>query len=274
MKFCISLSSLILLLLCSACKKDENTEAPPAPVTNSLSNGLPADMAKIHAYLTASARTSSFSSGSPYYNFVLYAAFGDPARNLMSMYNHYSEQIIFNSNTGRPNISVGTVKCNNISIPAQEFGNEVRYEYNPGQVFSPVPNSITWKSDGNGSFLPLNEPISRGLPLIQPPAQSYTIDPDHEMVFDLAGLCTNYDSLAVTVFMPSSSFQNVTKSVGSGITQISFSSAELYFLNNSWTQSTQIRISAFNYSTRTINGKVYLFENGQKLDLTATVIQN
>src|SRR4051812_10901824 len=107
------------LVLFSCTKKKDKVPEEPAPVNTALKNGLPDNMRALNGYFYAS--SSDYGSGF-YYTINLFAAFNDPAGDLINMYNHSNNNFFFNTDL-LGNVRVGNITFNNSSFMApSSFG--------------------------------------------------------------------------------------------------------------------------------------------------------
>ena len=170
-------NSLGFMFLChvtflNSCSKNKTTTpiGDPAPVTTNIANGLPENTKKINGYLYAGNVINLYSAGTQSY-VLLYAIFGDPTRNLMGNYDHFTNLQKNTSNINdRSNISVGKLSFNGETVTSS--GN-LLYTQNSNSSNS-LNYSSNWSSDGNLSFKPLNVSIARGIPVIHPPSTTIT----------------------------------------------------------------------------------------------------
>jgi hypothetical protein len=249
-------------LFIASCKKTDipSTVAEEASST-SMTNGLPEDRTAINGYLYAnyiSNGNGSFSS------IVNYAVFGDNARNLMSNFNHYSEQSSTNTSTTNPdrgNVNVGTIS----------FSGNMLYQSASGTAWSyfmqqqttnknPVAN---WKSDGNKSFKSMDLYVNRGFPIVSDTllksSTTITVSAGHTIA--LGSQVKNYDSLIVCLTSYNTPTVQVRKVFTPG-SPVVFSKQELDTLKNR--SYVNVYLRAINYSNMTSNGKKYIFELSRK----------
>lgn len=245
----------VLFLFGSCIKDDVKLPEPPELVNTEIANGLPKDPGNINGYLYASFSMGSISS---YTYLNAYGSFRDPGGTLMSMYDHIADQENFNSNSQtRGNIRTSPVSIYGLTLPEINMGNSISYRLNV-QNAANINDIPRWKTNGNGSFKPLDHMIPRGLPTILTAALSPSASVKSEFVIDTRAIVTNYDSLRVS-FQANGSAK--VKRVGSDERYITFSDNELKQLG---TGSRVISYFAFNYSNGIIDNRVYLFELSRK----------
>ena len=135
-----------------------------------------------------------------FYSFK-YAAFSDPARNLLVPYNHYSNNKNFsNNNVGIGNIDVGIISLNGTTVNKNIQSNfEVYYGQNFNNNVSFLNLNANWLSEGNKTFKPLNIIINKGHPIIAVNSFSIstTISKNTNFTVNIGNNVTNYDSLIV-----------------------------------------------------------------------------
>src|SRR5687767_1931623 len=113
-----------IILLSFSCQKKDPPKAKAEPVNTPVQNGLPEEKRAVHAYLYA-----SFKKDFSYTRLDAYAAFADPARDLMSQYDKVDDFEFF-SNKPRANVSVGTVRMNGLVLQPQSSFNALVYKLN------------------------------------------------------------------------------------------------------------------------------------------------
>jgi hypothetical protein len=250
----LCIGACLALLVVSCKKKDDKVATPPEPVNTELQPGLPEKSRSVNGYLFAIRQKNNTYS----YNTLtvkLYAAFNDPATNVIASYDHVSTDQAFFSGGQAGNIIVGTVQFGSTGMQPSNFGNRAFYSTSTIKNDSD-PVETFWAINGNKSFRPFIQDITRGFPqpgntmnvspILISLGQGYTFDPS------AAGI-SNYDSLIVKI----NSSSNVTKRVGRG-TAVAFTSNDLsrFYAGGYAT----MLIAAFNYSHKTIEDKLYVFE--------------
>jgi hypothetical protein len=251
---CIQLATIVLLCAFAGCKKQTMSKVEtPVPVTTSLENGM--GNTTVNGYLYCSLNSSFTWSGNSFF----YAAFGDPARKLLSSYNHFSDFTQFSGSNTFGNIDVGQVTfANSVTLFKNLFNPNVNYTGNTN-VFTGTDAS--WSVEGNGSFKPFNITVSRGFPTL---SNTFTLAPvsrTNPYTIDLSALASNYDSIVVEIGNNLSSFGNPKRHLGNS-GSVTFNASELSNLFTS--QNGQVKICAFNYSNITIEDKRYIFELARK----------
>lgn len=183
----------ILLLSCDKSAPKIPEEPPEDPkVTTELAYGFPEHKQKINGYLYA-----AHSKGPEQNTYTfLYAAFGDPRRNLMSSYNHRTNQPILNTGvTAAGNVTVGAVTYNSRALDQDPSA-----IYRSVSTTSTVDNSAPhWSTMGNGSFKPLDIRLSREFPAVNVPA-SFSWSKSQDFRIDLSEMASNYDSAGVFLY--------------------------------------------------------------------------
>jgi hypothetical protein len=240
-----------------ACKKPKSIIPDQTAVINtSLANGMPADIQKINGYLYADINYSNFNNS--------YSAFSDPAKSLVSTYNHRNNNVQF-SQPVLGNIDVGQVSFGGLNLSRQNTGTSVMYEMSNSVGFQ---NNV-WTSDGNGTFKPLSINMARGFPVLNSNTYTFnTISKSSGFTVDIGNSVSNYDSVIV----------NLTDNYGGLVSKrytnagiITFSSNDLVVLNSNSYGS--FYVYAYNYANQTINSKVYVFELGNKFSKGVSIIQ-
>jgi hypothetical protein len=253
------------LLISFSCEKKKTTTQDQSPITTELTSGFPSDLKKINGYFYAASRTN-FNNFNTSYGVNLYATFGDAARSLLSGFNHYtdSEQNNFFINKDRGNVNVGTISFN-----GRSFANPGGASYSQYYNLNSANYSSQWVTEGNGSFKPINLVVQRGFPAIVQPSStnSFSVSLSNDFIVNFQSFISNYDSVSVKISSDgSSSFYAIQKTVSSNTSFIKFTSGELSSKLSTTTYGNLI-ISAYNYSNKTIEDKVYVFELASKLDM-------
>lgn len=259
MKNIVIIVSCLLGLLVSCRKKTANNEPPP-PENSDLKDGLPYDAGTINAYFYATMWTDSTTTN----GLKTYVIANDPAKNLMSTYIHARDLLLLPPGVWG-NVSIGNVYFNDMQLVSLNSGGRLYYYINarpfyPGNVFS-----ARWKADGNGSFQAFDLTIQRGFPAINTgsmSAMNFSLSKSAGLVFNTAGIVSNFDSLTVKILYLSQEFPStnalVTKSVLRDAEKILFDVKDVAQLPDHG--HALFYVDACNYSTATINGKVYVFE--------------
>jgi hypothetical protein len=260
MKGLMIIQLCLVLAFCSCTKKKKNQEESLTPKNTELKNGFPENVNAIDGYLYSSVTTNYYSS----YDFIdNYCAFNEPSTNLTAGYDHFVNT--FNVFTG--NISVGNFVLFNNTSNLFSNNNGTRLVYsNSTSVQSNSMINPNWKFNGNGPFFKMDLNITRNFPIFTFFYNSGTNVYDTVKIskgfsYDVSKNISNYDSVVVNIYTNN---KTIKKAAGADASTISFSSSELNatFGTNSYYGNT--RIMAFNYSNKTINGKVYLFELSRK----------
>lgn len=252
----------VFALLVLACDKKKTSTSTPSAVTTELADGLPDNFRAINGYFCGDARTN-YSGSYTTASLTFYAAFADPARNLMANFNPITDQILFNNNNGNAgNVSVGSVFISGMQVPSSSFfTNEFHYFNNNSGTQQNFNYSPQISMQGNGTFKPMNLSVKRGYPKISlASSTSYSLSLSQNFVVDVGPIASNYDSLTVSLGY-SGANGNLRKTIASGnTTTITFTSAELsnagLYPGNNYT----INFMGFNYSNITVEDKVYVFE--------------
>lgn len=257
-----------------SCNKNKTTTTPadPEPITTDMANGLPDNPKKINGYAFAQTLVN-LNSGNTNGFVYLFAMFGDPTRNLIANYDHFSNnQRSVNSTNDRGNVSVGDLSFNGLML--NNFGSVV---YQQTSNFASSLNYANWHSDGNLSFKPLNLSVARGFPAIKQPSasatSSYSIGISKDLTITFSDFISNYDSVCVTMndYSSGSNGYKIRKTVSSVSNSITFSQTELSVLNT--TPYGNINFVAYNYSNKTIEDKIYVFELSNRLNMTLVISQ-
>lgn len=256
--------SILLFVLTGCDKKTEEVEEPQ-PLTTEIANGLPSNKEKISGYLYVSATTNSIYLQSIQHYFNAYAVFGDPQRNLMTYINHYFEGTKFVNAQDRANINVGQVSVSGKGLSFQGFNSsEVVYTGTDFQN-TPFTANVNWVNQGNKTFKPMNQDVPRNLPALNPPFNTYTISTSEDFNVDFTSYIFNADSVSIGFSAQSSTSFLIRKSVPYSKGIITFTKQEIQNLS-SWFNLT-MNIQAFNYSNRTVEDKIYVFELSRKVQI-------
>lgn len=253
--------SIITLLFLFSCAKKEKPYEQPVVINTELSDGFPENIKAINGYLYSGVQTYQYSSSSMYFYTFAYAAFSDPARNLLVPYNHYSNNKNFsNNNVGIGNIDVGIISLNGNTVNKNIQSNfEVYYGQNFNNNVSFLNLNANWLSEGNKTFKPLNIIINKGHPIIAVNSFSIstTISKNTNFTVNIGNNVTNYDSLIV--ILEDGNFNSrIRKVLPKNALSVTFTTQEMSLLSN--TSNGKLGIYAFNYSNKTVDSKVNLFE--------------
>ncbi len=251
----LSVVFLFSILIFCSCEKETPPVAEPEAVTTEMSAGLPANSSSIHGYFYASYRHPGFSSGGYY---IAVAQFGDPARDLMSNFDHVNDVQSFNQEEdGRPNVQVNTVRFNQQQLISNNPGFMPYQLLNSGsqQDFSA---DVLWSIQGNKSFVAFERRVPRGFPSMQTSVTTYTAYlHSGDFVLDASSVAGNYDSLTLSLGFGPTPFRAVVDKgknlvIPRSVLQ-SFSSSNI-----------QVKIKAFNYSHFVLKNKIYVFEQAHE----------
>lgn len=198
-----------------------------------------------------------------------FATFGDPGRDLKTNYDCINNQINYSRrgpNFG--NINIGTVRFNESRLNSVD---SITYSYSANlNVFD---NSVRWQTTGNGSLKPLDVTIPGGFPFVNV-TKDYSLSLKEDFTLDISGLAGNYDSLVVVL----SDFGNEKPNDGSVKKTISDpNSSTVTFASSDMTaalspsQYGSLRLRAYNYSNKTLENKVYLFELSSHAIVSLTI---
>ena len=253
------LKLLPIFVLIISCKK---TEIPDSVIGGESSNGiqigLPAESNAIHGYLYASYYGSSTNNR----RLTTYAAFGDPERNLMAGFNHYSDETI-DIGTNRGNVSVGYFVTfsggnNNISYSGASPTSSAYY-YGYKRYIGSLNAFTNWKFDGNKSFKGQDISVPRGFPKLNDSLikayDTITISKGYSVKTE--NRFSNYDSISVNLKSTIDSELELNKTFVAGA-PITLSSNELALFSKE--QYVYIYLKAFNYSNQLIEGKKLVYE--------------
>ncbi|MBL7933691.1 MAG: hypothetical protein JNL60_17440 [Bacteroidia bacterium] len=255
LKAALLVAGLSGLLACD--KKEDEIEPKPEPVTTEIKKGFPENRRSIHGYLYACS-----SGGTTNPQLSVNAFFGDPARDLLGVFDHQNEQNIFSGGTGFPNVTVGNLYANGYLVNTSKNTTF----YNRVFSLSGLPSSVNWKSDGNKSFFAMDLNIPGQFPSVNQAAlNSYSvISRSKELVLNFSNFISECDSVAVTFGYGGISSQYLRKCVRYSDGQIRFSSAELSNLSYS---SIMVSYSGFSYWSKVTNNKTFVFELSGKANM-------
>jgi hypothetical protein len=274
------LSSVVLLasvLLLSSCKKDKTEPTPTpeqpavvAPATTDMANGMPSNKKTLNGYLYAGyevdynglVSTNIFNS---------FAVFADPARDLAANYDHQKDKITNGGSANVGNVTVGDVSfsgntlfhsASNTSTDISRLITSANFDY-----------GTRWTTQGTTNFKALDLLVTRGFPLIANQSSVDIVSISQGFTVNLTNFISNSDSVTVRVsnFASKNGFSGIQKTVASSASaSIVFTSAELSSVLAA-NQPGYIFYRAFNYSNKTVENKVYLFELSNKLERKLTV---
>lgn len=251
------LGAFVIAIALYSCQKNDTTEQPLKNIA--LNNGLGDSPNKLNGYFFSSIN-KTISNNYTYYNQQHFAFFGDPSRNLMINFNRLTgnEQIF--DMAARSNVSVGQVTIMNAAI-----GSKTATTYSSfTNIYQNLENSnFTIRTEGNGSFKPLNLTITRGFPKINQFIIGDTLSKGTDYQINKA-LFSNYDSVIVSINSPYSLYAKRFDANQ----EVFFSKEELSILNGS---GYTLNFMLFNYSNTTVESKTYLFELSNRLTVPLTV---
>lgn len=256
-----SIIFLFFVIFVLSCKKTRVTLPEDVElVSTRMANGLPENYKAIHGYMYLG---ESRMGTNPSKIVNMFAAFRDPGKDIMSLYNHISESPESNNFEFTNIVSVGAVNVDYFELD-HELGN-LFYSEN-----THMPDSIAlfprWIAEGNKTFKPFNELVSRGFPVITISdliKDTILLGGDH--TFNLKNFASNYDSLSITLasINPFSS-NNISKRVRAGTPSITFTNDELMEFRSGSSNLFLFTIQLYNYSHKTVANKVHVFELSNK----------
>lgn len=256
--------ALFVLTGLGACDKKEDKKPEEKVVNTEIRRGFPENPRKINGYLYA-ANSEYINGSSVYTQLSVNAFFGDPPRDFLGSFDHHTDQMRFISGDNTPNVSVGTLSYNENILGGvnSTFYSRTFTIYNPG-----VPEAH-WVSEGNKTFLPMDITVPGGFPVLnQQAVNSYSvISKNQDFVLDFSKFISNCDSVAVT-FGTQGSFGYIRKTAKFSDGQISFSKEEISDVASVY--SSVVQYAGYNYSTKTTNNKIFVFELGSKIRLYTT----
>ena len=255
----VILALAVTLISCNKLKVPEPGPEPPKKNTP-LTSGLPGNFRETNAYVFAGVDIYQYSGAPESFAANCYAAFSDPARNLISGFNHYIYQNV--SNPGQVpvqgNIFVGNVTLNSMMLEASSFSPTVVYRLNNSNTIN-FDYSARWKWPGNNTFQETDLLVERGFPRITTAATPTTLSRSKDFQIDVPSTFSNYDSIVVFIGGGSSLYYTVKKSVAFPAQNLTFTSSELSTSLSNYS-SCYIHFYAFNYSHRSVEGIEYVYE--------------
>lgn len=272
-----NMSLLASMSLFAFCKKDKKTDPEPAtpsePATTEIASGLPANKSSINGYLYATVSVTYANMGFPTNGInKCFTVFGDPARNLMSNYDHYLDKSRRSNNTlEHPNVTVPNVTFSgaNLSLSASST--------TPENSFSGFTSNISnpeWTISGAASFQDLGVLIPRKFPKIKARTNMDTLFLDRNFVIQLdTALFGNMDSLNVRI--SNSTSENafgIQKTVAGNAGNITFNVSEYGSLSAS--AYAFIWFRAYNYSNKRQSNKTHVFELSSKARMPLMIKAN
>src|SRR4051812_8873823 len=157
----VSAVLIFAVFITISCKKETTPQKIQEPVTKEMSNGFPTNPSSINGYFYASYQLNSPPTSGYYF---ARASFGDPGRNLLANFDHSVETDVFTpNNDDRPNVQVNNVHLNNMPLTNSNSGFSAYFLENTGQS-QPFFPDVTWKIQGNKSFVAFEKSVPRGFP--------------------------------------------------------------------------------------------------------------
>jgi hypothetical protein len=257
-------TSLIILSIATtallfSCKKKESEPEEAALINTSMADGLPENYKSINGYLYSGVQTYQYSGSNVNYYSFSYVAFCDPTKNLVSSYNHYTNQKNFSSNIPFGNIDVGNVTLNGATVWKSSSNSELFYGGNFNSSTNFLNYNAVWTTEGNKTFKALGIYINKGHPIIQTSALGIpsSISKNSNFTINIGNNISNYDSLIV-MFEDGNFIGKIRKVLAKNTTSVTFTTQEMSVLNTS--SYARINICAYNYSNMTIDSKINVFE--------------
>lgn len=247
------------VLFCVSCKKPTHEQPAEELVTTEMKQGLPENPKLINGYLYAG---YTFDVNTNYYSRALFSTFSDPAKNLLAGYNHSLDQVPNFTKTG--NIDVGQLNFNGFNVNRNSTSTNLFY-FNSFSNLNYM-NIAFWGFEGNGSFKPYQDSVTRGFPVVLNTFSTSVISKSG-FTLTVTNLASNYDSLELVINRNSSNM--IRKTVAAGVNTISFTASEMYFL--SATNYGLLNLQAYNYSHKTVQNKLYVFELAKKVPRSVTI---
>lgn len=273
----VNVSLLASMSLFTFCKKDKKTDPEPStpsePATTDISNGLPASKNSINGYMYASANATFVNGGIPVSaTYKCFAVFGDPARNLMSNYDHYTDKSRrSNNNLEYPNVTMPNVSFSGASVFVSASATTPENSYS-GYISN--LNSLEWNANGAANFQAVGVVLPRKFPKIKQRVKPDTLFLDRNFVIQLdTALFGNMDSLNVR--LSNSTSENafgVQKTVAGNAGNITFNMSELTGLSAS--PYAFIWFKAYNYSNKRQSNKTHVFELSAKARMPLVIETN
>jgi hypothetical protein len=254
-RFCLYALTAFVIFGCK--KKDEPLS--PDPANTNLQQGLPDKYKSINGYMIA-IHQKDYIYSTNMRPIECYAAFNDPATNLIASYDHLDAGFtIFSFLPQAGNISVGPIWFGPDLIYPTTQNKRAFYHASISKTDSD-PVNASWSTEGNGSFKPFSQNVARGFPQLGEAltAASISISVGQGYSLNPAKIgISNYDSLLVRINGNTILGQSCIKRVGPGAPAV-FTAADLSIFGPG--TYAKILIGAFNYSHRMVEGKLYVFE--------------
>lgn len=252
---------LVASLAFFSCKK----KAPPVveddPQPNSeVRPGLPPDPNLINGYFYSGFKING-SSSNTYTSLNCFAAFADPARKLTSNFDPFTDNLTNSNNKNAANVQVGEITLNDIyTLNHSSFSNSAPpfiYNYFTN-LFSSTFSQVSWKSEGNGSFRPVNVVLPITYPDLQFPVSLNTISRTSTVTINLKQVFPNgADSIIAALIDYGNSYGVVKKYATRADTVIRFVPSDMNIYGAS--SSANVQLMGLNYCHQVVNGKVHLF---------------
>ncbi len=236
-----------------SCQK-KALEEKAAPINKPLTDGLPDEFRSINGYINSMYTFPYGGGGFNTISYQSYAGFCDPKKNLLSTFDRAGGNILFSSFEG-PNISLGRVFISEDSNFGSSSGaNTYRYTNFKSNLSSISTQSTYISTEGNTSFKPISINLERNFPTKLATVPIYTISKSLGFQIDANTFASNYDSVIVRVV----STQQITKRATGTNPVMIFSPKDLEKL--SINSSSNILVTAVNFSHMIVDDKVYVFE--------------
>lgn len=261
---CLLIATLVFLTFC---KKDKKTETPsspsePAPATTEMASGFPMSKTSVNGYFYAcyeATYTSNFLLGA---NITAFAVFGNPSRNLMANFNHQTDVVIPNTESGNfGNVAMGQVTFSGYQL--NEIASSTSTDFIKTTSAGNFNFGTNWNIGGASGFSPFALTVPRGFPVIEDRLGKDTLSLNKDFTIEFNGFISNFDSVTVRISNTSNKFTNIAvqKTVGK-VDRVTFKAAE--FSNLVTSSNATIYFRAFNYSNKKQDSKTYIFELSNK----------
>lgn len=255
---------MLLLAVLAGCRKEKPDPPEPerVPVNVPISGGLLPSPDSLHGYMYAAVReTDGFSTQLVV---AVNGMFGDPARNLISNWDHLNDFPVASvSNEAMPNASVNALLFNGTKLsPSLNFG-MTRYE-SFFSLASP-PTVASWKAEGNATFNAFDVTVPGGFPALTNRKIPDTLSTANGFTLNASSFFEEFDSVAVTI---RSSFSQPTSFTRRGSPKqpiLYFARQEIEHLSDQ-NQKVIMVLMAFNYAYSVVNDRRYVFELGYKFE--------
>jgi hypothetical protein len=250
-----------LVLMIFSCKKKEVVLKEETLTSTPMKDGLPADLKNLNGYMFAGYYKGTSQTS---YDFMTYSSFVEPGKNLVAGYNHYENYFDWSLTNRLGNIDIGNVVCD---VKLNKITNPPNLIYSLGRSVPQFNDSARWTAEGNKSFKPFDITI-RKFPyyFFQKNNDTLpTVIKSKPYVLETDSLAKNFDSLIVYLYDWSTGNAFIRKAAGGGTKTITFSKEEFvnFSQGNTWAV---FKFYAFRYSYCTIEGRLYLFESGNKCE--------